>query len=199
MFEILTGSTNIGLLSSRSHLPCFVIYLCHWIITENDSIRNKNPKMLLIYLLQISQRILAPNRNILKHISVMKFNWLAYVLNTSCNLDCALLLFRHHRPFNKKSSRWDVKKDKVEKKYLYVPEMIKSVVKRRLTDKTGMSGGVEMSKTDPRIISIVLAPMPPPATKDLVKAHKSRKQQQWRDCKQFIEKHYDGTGVIWQE
>ena len=87
-------------------------------------------------------------------------------------------MFRHHRTFNKKSSRWDVKKDQVEKKYLYVPEMLKSVVKRRLTDKTGMSERVEMSKTDPRRISSVLAPMPPPATKDLVKVHKSRKQQQ---------------------
>ncbi|XP_033728705.1 uncharacterized protein LOC117317856 [Pecten maximus] len=81
---------------------------------------------------------------------------------------------RYHRTYNKKSARWSAVPYKVEKKYSYISDLISAVVEKRLLDREGMHKSKTLSPSDPRHISSVLAPLPPPPTATLVEEKKSR-------------------------
>ena len=83
-------------------------------------------------------------------------------------------LCRYQRSFNKKSGRWSASSVKAEKKYNYIPEIMKRILAMRLEDGVGMNNRVVLEADDPRRISAVLAPIPPPPTQEIVKDQKSR-------------------------
>ncbi|KAK3085827.1 hypothetical protein FSP39_009247 [Pinctada imbricata] len=81
---------------------------------------------------------------------------------------------RYQRTFNKKSARWSVYAVKVDKTYKHICGLMKKIVSKRLVDKTGMNRKVVLASDDPRRISSVIAPIPPPPTSQLVQEQKSR-------------------------
>ena len=79
-----------------------------------------------------------------------------------------LFLCRYQRIFQKKSSRWSAFPVKAPKTYSYIPDLVKSIVVRRVEDNVGMSQPFELERDDPRRISAHLAPLPPPSTLQIV-------------------------------
>ncbi|KAL3874220.1 hypothetical protein ACJMK2_037265 [Sinanodonta woodiana] len=81
---------------------------------------------------------------------------------------------RYQRSFNKKSRRWSAYPVKEDKSYDYITELMEKVIERRLNDTIGMNRPALLETDDPRRISRVLAPIPPPATAEIVQQQKSR-------------------------
>jgi len=90
------------------------------------------------------------------------------------SVECLSFLVRYQRLFNKKSGRWSANPKKADKQYLYIPEIITKILKMRLDDGVGMNQPVVLDMNDPRRISAVLAPIPPPPTEEIVAKQKSR-------------------------
>jgi hypothetical protein len=80
----------------------------------------------------------------------------------------------YQRSFNKKTGRWSASPVKTEKKYLYMTGFLKTIVTLRLEDRVGMIQNVVLEPDDPRRISSVLAPVPPPPTHEIVAEQRSR-------------------------
>lgn len=85
---------------------------------------------------------------------------------------------RWQRSYNKKTARWSVKPVKTDKSYSYVPRLLKAIICMRLQDNEGMNQRVQLEVDDPRRISVHLAPIPPPPTRDIVASQKSRFEDQ---------------------
>ncbi|XP_052694407.1 uncharacterized protein LOC128172674 [Crassostrea angulata] len=81
---------------------------------------------------------------------------------------------RHQRFFSKKSGRWSTYGVKEKKKYPYSEKLMKACLENRLLDGIGMNQPSVLSVEDPRRVSSVLAPVPPPPTAELVAEKKSR-------------------------
>jgi hypothetical protein len=71
-----------------------------------------------------------------------------------------------------------VKPVKTDKSYFYVPRLLRAIICMRLQDNEGMNQHVQLEVDDPRRISVHLAPIPPPPTRDIVASHKSRYENQ---------------------
>lgn len=76
--------------------------------------------------------------------------------------------------WNKKSGRWAVYPLKESKDYKYIDEIHSFALKTRLNDRVGMSRPRELEESDPRRLSLHLAPIPPKPTADLYKEQQSR-------------------------
>lgn len=85
---------------------------------------------------------------------------------------------RYQRYYSKKGGRWSAYSVKQDKTYNHVFNIIELIVKTRLEDRVGMNSGLILEPTDPRRISCVLAPIPPPNTSDIVDEQKSRKNRE---------------------
>ncbi|XP_062612063.1 uncharacterized protein LOC134273856, partial [Saccostrea cucullata] len=81
---------------------------------------------------------------------------------------------RWQRSYNKKTSRWSVHPVKEEKKYSYVQDLIREIIRSRIEDDVGMNRPLELEEEDPRRIAAHLAPVPPPPTKEIVATQISR-------------------------
>jgi hypothetical protein len=77
------------------------------------------------------------------------------------------------RSFNKKTGRWSASPVRTEKIYLYMTELLKKIATLRLEDRVGMAQQMVLEPDDPRRISAVLAPVPPP-THEIVPEQRSR-------------------------
>ncbi|KAL3884899.1 hypothetical protein ACJMK2_024998 [Sinanodonta woodiana] len=88
----------------------------------------------------------------------------------------------HNRHINRPSfvnrdgtlRRWSAYPVKEDKRYDYITELMEKVIERRLNDNIGMNRPVVLETDDPKRISIVLAPIPPPATAEIIQQQKSR-------------------------
>ena len=85
-------------------------------------------------------------------------------------------MLRYHRKYNKSSSCWTLEKVKEGKRYNYIPH---TRIDRKSdyaveTGKTLLSENIILSTGNPQNISPTIAPLPPPATTDIVTAFKSR-------------------------
>ena len=67
------------------------------------------------------------------------------------------------RKYNKNSKRWTVHARKEDKKYEYIPRMMKDIVDAHNSKKS-----FTPSYVDPKVISPTIAPLPPPPTKTIV-------------------------------
>ena len=66
-------------------------------------------------------------------------------------------------------------KERVGKTYLYIPEMMSSILKMRLEDKNPLKSKAPIRQDDPRRVAARLAPKtPPPVAELLAKRGKSR-------------------------
>jgi hypothetical protein len=74
----------------------------------------------------------------------------------------------YQRSFNKKTGRWSASPVRTEKRYLYMTELPKKIVTLGLEDRVGMAQKMVLEPDDPRRISAVLAPVPPPPTHEIV-------------------------------
>ena len=63
---------------------------------------------------------------------------------------------------------------KEDKQYGHIPALISLIVTNRIEDREGMQGPAVLEASDPRRLSVNLAPVPPPPTKELVLQKKSR-------------------------
>ena len=72
-----------------------------------------------------------------------------------------------------KSGRWTVTEVKEEKTYPHIPEVIKTVLRIRLQDGSGIQGKMIMGDDDPRRISRTLSFNQPPTTNELVEQKKN--------------------------
>ena len=57
---------------------------------------------------------------------------------------------------------------------MYMTELLKKIVTLRLEDRVGMAQNMVLEPDDPRRISSVLAPVPPPSTHEIVAEQRSR-------------------------
>jgi hypothetical protein len=73
----------------------------------------------------------------------------------------------------KKNGRWSASPVRTEKRYLYMTELLKKIVTLRLEDRVGMAQNIVLEPDDPRRISAVLAPVPPPPTHEIVAQQRS--------------------------
>ena len=73
----------------------------------------------------------------------------------------------------KKTGRWSASPVRTEKRYLYMTEPLKKIVTLRLEDRVGMAQNIVLEPDDPRRISAVLAPVPPPPTHEIVAEQRS--------------------------
>jgi hypothetical protein len=80
----------------------------------------------------------------------------------------------YQRSFNKKTGRWSASPVRTEKRYLYMTELPKKIVTLGLEDRVGMAQKMVLEPDDPRRISAVLAPVPPPPTHEIVPEQRSR-------------------------
>jgi hypothetical protein len=74
----------------------------------------------------------------------------------------------------KKTERWSASPVRTEKRYMYMTELLKKIVTLRLEDRVGMAQKMILEPDDPRRISAVLAPVPPPTTREIVAEQRSR-------------------------
>jgi hypothetical protein len=74
----------------------------------------------------------------------------------------------------KKTGRWSASPVRTEKRYLYMTELFKKIVTLRLEDRVGMAQKMVLEPDDPRRISAILAPVPPPPTHEIVAEQISR-------------------------
>jgi hypothetical protein len=82
---------------------------------------------------------------------------------------------RYQRRLNKKNGRWSANPVKTEKSYLCMTELLKKIVALRLEDRVGMAQNMVLGPDDPRRISVVLSPVPPPPpTQEIVSEQRSR-------------------------
>ncbi|KAK7155162.1 hypothetical protein R3I93_009954 [Phoxinus phoxinus] len=79
----------------------------------------------------------------------------------------------YRRLYNKKSKRWCVYALKTTKDYMYIPELQRSIVRKRIDSATGLSKRRPMKADDPRALGN-LPDIPPPPTAELVQAQLHR-------------------------
>ncbi|CAL9703628.1 unnamed protein product [Knipowitschia caucasica] len=79
----------------------------------------------------------------------------------------------YRKSYNKKSTTWSAYEMKEKKTYSYIPEIQKAILAVRLQSGKGLPRRVTMHPDDPRRLG-VLAPVQPPPTVELVRAHVSR-------------------------
>lgn len=80
---------------------------------------------------------------------------------------------RYRRLYNKKSKRWCVYALKTNKDYMYIPELQRSIVRKRIDSATGLSKRRPLKADDPRALGN-LPDVPPPPTAELVQAQLHR-------------------------
>lgn len=85
-----------------------------------------------------------------------------------------IFFYRLQRTYNKKSGRWTVYPVKEKKRYDHVSFLLRKVLEKRLEDKEGFHGRMEMEAGDPRRLSRTVAPKPLPPTAELAEERKSR-------------------------
>ncbi|XP_022339797.1 uncharacterized protein LOC111134747 [Crassostrea virginica] len=81
---------------------------------------------------------------------------------------------RLQRTYNKKSGRWTVYPVKEKKKYTHVISLFTRVLEKRVEDREGFYGRLELEEGDPRRISKTIAPTLPPPSAQLAEEKKSR-------------------------
>lgn len=91
-----------------------------------------------------------------------------------CIVKCFYSFYRWQRSYNKKTARWSVHAVKEEKSYVYIKDLIKSIVCMRMEDRIGMNRRVVLEPDDPRRLSAHLAAIPPPPIHEIVANQKSR-------------------------
>ncbi|KAK3577144.1 hypothetical protein CHS0354_037480 [Potamilus streckersoni] len=84
------------------------------------------------------------------------------------------LILLYQESFNNQSGRWSANPKKADKQYLYIPEIIRKILKMRLDNGVGMNQPVVLDMNDPRRISAVPAAIPPLPTEVIVAKQKSR-------------------------
>lgn len=85
-----------------------------------------------------------------------------------------IYFYRLQRTYNKKSGRWTVYPVKEKKRFDHVSFLLRKVLEKRLEDKEGFNGRMEMEARDPRRLSRTVAPKPLPPTAELAEERKSR-------------------------
>lgn len=75
---------------------------------------------------------------------------------------------------SKKSGRWTVYPVKEKKKYTHVISLFTRVLEKRVEDREGFYGRLELEEGDPRRISKTIAPTLPPPSAQLAEEKKSR-------------------------
>ncbi|CAG2236263.1 unnamed protein product [Mytilus edulis] len=98
---------------------------------------------------------------------------------------------RLQRYYSKKGGRWTATEVKTPKQYIYIPELMKHIIMKRLSDDIGMSRRVILDPFDPRRLSATIAPVPPPPTQDLMAAKISRFNRE--DLDRTIDYDFDQT------
>ncbi|XP_076084720.1 uncharacterized protein LOC143055456 [Mytilus galloprovincialis] len=98
---------------------------------------------------------------------------------------------RLQRYYSKKGGRWTATEVKTPKQYIYIPELMKHIIMKRLSDAIGMSRRVILDPFDPRRLSATIAPVPPPPTQDLMAAKISRFNRE--DLDRTIDYDFDQT------
>lgn len=105
--------------------------------------------------------------------------------------DISFFNFRLQRYYSKKGGRWTATEVKTPKQYMYIPELMKHIIMKRLSDNIGMSRRVILDPLDPRRLSATIAPVPPPPTQDLMAAKISRFNRE--DLDRTIDYDHDQT------
>lgn len=80
---------------------------------------------------------------------------------------------RYRRLYNKKSKRWCVYSLKTTKDYMYIPELQRSIVRKRIDSAKGLPKRRPLKPDDPRALGN-LPDIPPPPTAELVQAQLHR-------------------------
>ncbi|KAL0961589.1 hypothetical protein UPYG_G00354770 [Umbra pygmaea] len=79
----------------------------------------------------------------------------------------------YRRSYNKKSKTLGVYTVKEKKLYSYIPDIQRAILSRRLRSGTGLPRKFSLRSDDPRQLGL-LAPVQPPPTSELVRAHVAR-------------------------
>ena len=74
------------------------------------------------------------------------------------------LYFRTRRHYSKKGFRWSTYEAKTEKYYPHVPSIMRGIIEACLGDAVGINRKVILERDDPRRLSAIIAPIPPPPT-----------------------------------
>ena len=77
------------------------------------------------------------------------------------------------RKYNPRTRQWDVKKVKCTKDYTYVPVLISRIIRKRNAESRKITRVVDLNQSDPAIIALTIAHIPPPSTQEIA-ARRSR-------------------------
>lgn len=78
------------------------------------------------------------------------------------------------RKYNQRTKEWNSKVVKVKKQYDYIAMLMTRVLRLRNVDANKVTRNVSLNDSDPELLAPTIADKPPPPSKDLFLARKSR-------------------------
>lgn len=78
------------------------------------------------------------------------------------------------RKYNQRTKEWNSKVVKVKKQYEYIPVLMAKVLQLRKEDANKVTRNVPLNDSDPALLAPTIADKPPPPSRELFLARKSR-------------------------
>ena len=93
------------------------------------------------------------------------------------------------RKYNQRTKEWNSKVVKVKNTYAYIPLLMAKILHARSGDVGSVTRQVPLNDSDPALLAPTIARQPPPQSKELFIARKSRFKSSKTDCKPFSGVH----------